>query len=40
MQTASSANSEKNKVLQQLTKGQLKLNSLTQNLNDLKMKAM
>jgi hypothetical protein len=40
MQTVASANSEKNKVLQQLTKGQLKLNSLTQNLNDLKMKAM
>lgn len=40
MQTASTANSEKNKVLQQLTKGQLKLNSLTQSLNDLKMKAM
>jgi hypothetical protein len=38
--TLSSANSDKNKVLQQLTKGQLKLNALTQTLNDLKAKAM
>jgi hypothetical protein len=34
------SNSDKNKILQQLTKGQLKINALTQNLNDLKMKAM
>jgi hypothetical protein len=34
------ATSEKNKMLQQLTKGQLKINSLTQSLNDLKVKVM
>jgi hypothetical protein len=39
-QTIGTATSDKNKILQQLTKGQLKINSLTQNLNDLKMKVM
>ena len=33
-------NSQKNKVLQQLTKGQLKMNSPTQTLNELKVRAM
>jgi hypothetical protein len=39
-QTISASNSEKNKVLQQLTKGQLKMNGLTQTLNELKARAM
>lgn len=40
MQTIGAATSDKNKMLQQLTKGQLKINSLTQTLNDLKVKVM
>ena len=34
------ANHDKNKTLSQLTKGQLRLNTMTQTLNDMKMKAM
>lgn len=39
-QTISAASSESKKVLATLTKGQIKINSLTQTLNDLKMKLM